>query len=301
MSITPIFSSPCDLAERMPLLVADFLDLETCLHRRFREESISDIIVASLIRLSSAEIIVLVPKNETKTGNDFDIIIVDAAAREAVRYRIQAKRLKPHPNNWEISSYPELAHPNGTGAQSLSLIRSAAASRKIRTVPLYAFYNPTRTCAASGGVVSGIELADGRAIRSIIRELIRAKPKRPPMKRISTLRPLFFPLSRILCPDPSSSGTRRKIPTPTASFAQATLAMEEGADRFFGPSSGIQTPRLADLRESDPRADFLTLRIPDKLTPVLRIAFEQREAFVEDRIITANVERPSAIIFSDQY
>jgi hypothetical protein len=41
-------------------------------------------------------------------------------------------------------------------------------------------------------------MADGRAIRAVVRELIRAKPKRPPLKRLSTLHPLFFPLGTLI-------------------------------------------------------------------------------------------------------
>ena len=181
----------------MPPLVADFLDLETSLRRRFREESISDIFVACLIRISGRNLFVQVPKDESKTGNDFDIVVFNPWAPSAVQYRIQAKRLKPHPTKWQTSSYVELAHPHNTGGQSLALVRSAASQRKIHTVPLYAFYNPTRTCVASGGIVNGIELADGRAIRAVVRALVSAKPKRPLLKRIGTLQPLFFPLTTL--------------------------------------------------------------------------------------------------------
>jgi hypothetical protein len=298
LSIAPLFTSPCDLAERIPLLVADFLDLETSLHRRFREESISDILVASLVRLSGPELVVLVPEDESKTGNDFDIIIVDAASNEAIQYRIQAKRLKPHATDWEKGSYTELAHPNGTGAQSLSLIRSAAAERSIRTIPLYAFYNPTRTCAASGGLVRGIELADGRAIRALVSELVRVKPKRPPLKRISTLRPLFFPLSRILCPDMTDDDGRIFIASPRASLTRVTQAIDEAANRFLSPLVKLRRRQISDLKLSGEKARSGTLRIPRKLPTFLRQAIERRNAEPSGRIITGRVERLRVVLFS---
>ena len=198
----------------MPALIADFLDLETSLRRRFREESITDLLVASMLRLASPNLFVFVPQNEALTGNDFDIVIFDPASLEAVQYRLQAKRLKPHMTKWVIGSYPELAHPHGTGAQSLSLVLSSAAETKIKTIPLYAFYNPARTCAASGGLISGVELADGKAIRAVVKELLKAKPKRPPLKRIGTLQPLFFPLTTILCPVASPNTSPREVPSP---------------------------------------------------------------------------------------
>lgn len=52
MTIAPLFDSPCDLAERIPSMVSDFLDLENKIKRRFREDSVTDIIIASLLRIS---------------------------------------------------------------------------------------------------------------------------------------------------------------------------------------------------------------------------------------------------------
>lgn len=40
----------------MPALVAEFLDLEINLRRRFREESVSDIIVASMQRAAGLDL-----------------------------------------------------------------------------------------------------------------------------------------------------------------------------------------------------------------------------------------------------
>jgi hypothetical protein len=125
MSLAPLFTSSCDLATRIPSLIADFLDLETSLRRRFREESVSDMIVASLVRISGRGLSVQVPEDESKTGNDFDIIVFDPPRRTAIQFRIQAKRLTPHHTHWGMGSYVELAHPNGDGC-------TVAVSRPIR-------------------------------------------------------------------------------------------------------------------------------------------------------------------------
>jgi hypothetical protein len=297
MSLAPLFTSSCDLATRIPSLIADFLDLETSLRRRFREESVSDMIVASLVRISGRGLSVQVPEDESKTGNDFDIIVFDPPRRTAIQFRIQAKRLTPHHTHWGMGSYVELAHPNGTGAQSLSLVRSAAAERRIPTVPLYAFYNPTRTCAASGGVVSGIEMADGRAIRAVVRELIRARPKRPPLKRLSTLMPLFFPLSRILCRSPSES--ERVVPSPEGSLHSVAEAVRDANERFLGGPLHISRAKLSDLRETASVFAGRSLMISGSLPPVLAIAMERRSE-VPKVVRTRTVDRPRIVLFSDQ-
>ncbi|WP_116970824.1 DUF6615 family protein [Blastomonas sp. UPD001] len=293
--MTSLFSSTCDLAARLPPLVADFLDLEISLRRRFREESVTDLIVASLIRLSGPRLSVQVPVDEAKTGNDFDIVIFDPMRRTAVQYRIQAKRLTPHRTAWDMGSYVELAHPNGTGAQSLSLVRSAAAERKIPTVPLYAFYNPARACDASGGLISGIEMADGRAIRAVVRELIRARPKRPPLKRLSTLHPLFFPLSRILCP-PTSDGDSL-MPSPEGSLQSVADAVRAANERFIGSQLYVPHGKLADLRGITSGIGVRSLRRFDTLPPVLAIAMARRSD-VPTVIRTRTVDRPKIVLFS---
>ena len=76
MPIAPIFASSCDLANRLPLMIAEFLDIEQRLKRRFREDSITDILVASLLSLPGNDIVVLTPP-EAKTGGDFDLVVVE--------------------------------------------------------------------------------------------------------------------------------------------------------------------------------------------------------------------------------
>jgi hypothetical protein len=136
MAIAPIFASSCDLAERLPVMIAEFLDIEQNLKRRFRENSVTDILAASLMSLPGNGVVVLTPP-ETKTGGDFDLVVVDPLSADAVQSRIQAKRLTPHKLDWEIGSYAELAHPHNSGAQSQTLLRGLG-KEAITTIPLYA-------------------------------------------------------------------------------------------------------------------------------------------------------------------
>lgn len=297
MPLPPLFSSPCDLAMRLPPLIGDFLDLETSLRRRFREESVSDIIVASLLSLREADISVQVPADEARTGNDFDIIIFDPARLAAVQYRIQAKRLTPHHTHWAMGSYVELAHPNGTGTQSLSLIKSAAAERKILTVPLYAFYNPSQTCSQSDGSIAGLEMADGRAIRALVRALVSAKPRRPPIKRLSTLMPLFFPFSRLLCASGDGEADLR-VPSPESSLRSVGNAMRDARERLTGSPFPVSPAKLPQFRDGSIAGADQSLLVPERMSPVLALAMERRTGR-PSVIRTRTVVRPRIVVFSD--
>lgn len=102
-SLLPIFASPCELATRLPGMIGDFLDIEQNLKRRFREDSITDILIASLLSLPGDDVVVVTP-NEAKAGGDFDLAIVDPLSSDAIQFRIQAKRLTPHLGNWQLGS-----------------------------------------------------------------------------------------------------------------------------------------------------------------------------------------------------
>lgn len=133
MAIAPIFSSSCDLANRLPVMIAEFLDIEQRLKRRFREDSVTDIFIASLLSLPGDNVVVLTPP-ESKTGGDFDLVVVEPHSGEAIQFRIQAKRLKPHKQDWMIGCYAELAHPHNSGAQSQTLIRGVG-NETVTTIP----------------------------------------------------------------------------------------------------------------------------------------------------------------------
>lgn len=208
-------------------MAADFLELEMRIGRRFREDSVTDIIIASLLKIGSSDATVFTPP-EVKTGGDFDLVIYRPGTGDGVQYRIQSKRLVLNQTNWAWSSYRELDHPNGSGKQASTLIRSSA-QEKMPTIPLYAFYNPLTVCEASRGELIGIQLADGRAISSIVRALVRAKAegKRPRWKRVEYLQHLFFPLSTILCPPADEPPGGALIIRPDVSRQAALTAIEE--------------------------------------------------------------------------
>lgn len=302
MAIAPIFSSPCDLANRLPVMVAEFLDVEQSLKRRFREDSITDIFVASMLSLPGNRVVVLTPP-ESRTGGDFDIVVLDPLSVDAVQFRIQAKRLTPHKHNWTTGSYVELAHPHNSGKQSESLFRSVG-NERILTFPLYAFYNPAHVCAASGGAVSGIELASGWEVRERIKAITKAKPKRLPLKRIGSLQPLFFPLSTILCA-PSNDVRASDIPSPQDAKTAVTEAIEARAgldafDRMHRPSAPrpiLQSAIGGDGKRADDAPGPTSAReLRDHLPRVVRHALERRD----ERIIVAKVKRPKILLIAGE-
>jgi len=303
MAITPIFSSLCELANRLPVMIAEFLDIEQKLKRRFREDSVTDILVASLLSLPGNDVVVLTP-SEAKTGGDFDLVIMDPVSGDAVQFRIQDKRLTPHKHDWATGSYVELAHPHNSGGQSRALIRSVG-SEKIMTIPLYVFYTPAHVCAASGGTVSGIELASGWEIRERIKAIVKVKPKRLPYKRIGSLQPLFFPISTILCAPISTSRTSN-VPMPS-DVRTAVMDTIESRSRLagFGQTLAIAeaaVPRLPGESDSEgdatPFRDRSSRAAPggrrDDLPAIIRSAVERRG----EMVITAKVKRPKVLLIS---
>lgn len=284
-------------------MISEFLDIEQKLKRRFREDSVTDILVASLLSLPGNDVVVLTPP-ESKTGGDFDLVVVDPGSGDAVQFRIQAKRLSPNPNDWEIGSYAELAHPHNSGAQSQMLLRGLG-KEAITTIPLYAFYNPAHVCAASGGTVSGIELASGWEIRERIKAIVKVRPKRLPYKRIGSLQPLFFPLSTILCA-PASTMRSSSIPTPEGARAAVVDAIEERSSLAgFGQTlvlPNIQVKALprdgSTAGRQRQRGAQPSSRSHDRhegLPTIIRNAVERRG----ERVITARVKRPKIVLIAD--
>lgn len=308
MTFAPLFTSPCDLAQRLPSMASDFLELESKVGRRFREDSVTDIIIASLLRIAGTNATVLTPP-EVKTGGDFDILIVEPSTGDAIQYRIQAKRLTSHPTNWKWGSYRELDHPNGQGKQSSTLIRSSA-HEQIKTIPLYAFYNPQSACTASSGRIAGIELADGREINQIVKTLIRAKIafKRPRLKRVGYLCDLFFPLSTILCSSiDDETNVLSAIVPPRISRAKVETAIEIRRRPEWMWVEGV--PQLPKSRGGEPEK----LRPPDQTSPLGRgskqsalaakpfpplveRAIDRRPS--EEPIVVAAIKRPKLVLIS---
>jgi len=314
MTFIPKYNTPCYLSKGIPGQIAELLDADLALQRRFREETISDLLVASILALPIDDLFILLPE-EKRTGSDFDIIVVHEEQNQAVQFRIQAKRLSHNENRWRIGSYKELAHPHNTGAQASLLVRSSA-HEKIPTIPLFAFYNPERVCKLSNGSVSGLELASGFAVNELIKEMVRAKPSRLPNKRLSTLQPLFFPFATLMCTPfvtAPASGVPRSVPSPIVFKRVVEQAIEATMKNVpnlfdlyglkqisnFEALSSYEEPEVIESKPIRSRIGSFE-EAPDSLSALpkkLRKIIERRDG---EKVVRSRVRRPRIILTSSE-
>ena len=167
----------CRFAKRFPLLAAEILERDRHKRRNFREETITDVMMAGLVPFEPFDIVTDYPDDESLTGEDMDWEFVNENAVDGRRYlrlHIQAKRAhysagKKAPywlyrelDHAVASKLPKRASkpPKGApkpgppfhGTQHKLLIDEAA---KIPgCVPLYMFYHPNSALApASAGLL----------------------------------------------------------------------------------------------------------------------------------------------------
>ncbi len=249
------YLSACELAHHFPSEIAQFLELEHRVRgRRFREESVTDLLLAALAKLPGLPLELRTPPEST-TGSDLDIILVDLAARTRVGYRIQAKRLSADKVNWDRNSYGELAHQKNTGSQYAELIKPTNLKTGTLTLtPLYAFYNPASICAKSGGAIAGIELCGASTVGDAIADILvkQASKGASQARQLRKLRHGFFPLSTLFCPPPpSGGGQRRPIATPSESAAQVAAALSRGLTTDGASRTGL--PDATQMSDAEVR------------------------------------------------
>lgn len=192
----------CDLAERFPLLAAQILERDKGKKRNFREESITDLLMASLVGLESYGIRVDFPLERT-TGADMDWIFVDPKSSSGYRYLrlyIQSKRaISNKSKRNEKWFYRELDHesPSGAGRGSQAQILVAAASKERACIPLYMFYHPTSALQSKTPklpAVEGVNIVDAHSVAATVRGGCGRDKK-----LVEYWRPNFLRLSDILC------------------------------------------------------------------------------------------------------
>lgn len=191
----------CRFAHNFPPFVANFLETGRGLRRRFREETITDMLMASLRALSPMGIIVDFP-DEPTTGADMEWNYVSLRDNTFYRLYLQAKQLYGEGNYWSRLNYRELLYRVRGQYQARVLCDSARASGGA-IYPLYAFYNPQRACdlchAANISSIAGVNLADGYIIERLV-VTARNRTLRTRNKNLKTLHPLLHPLSDLFCP-----------------------------------------------------------------------------------------------------
>lgn len=286
------YQTACELAREFPAELADFMDLETGIRSgRFREETMTDLLLAALVKLPGVPLELITPP-ENSTGSDLDVVIVDFDSMTQVAYRIQAKRLSLGAQNWDRNSFAELAHRHNTGSQHDTLTAPGNLAGPPRLTPLYAFYIPQTICSASSGHLEGIQLAPVGPVEAAIRD-IKARQLvkgRSQARQLRHLSPHFFSLQTLFCPMSPTGSQGRGICSPSESAAQVGRALARGARSADGPlrdgrlrvrATGIN-PEVSKLTKADAaRLDAYRRNADSRIEP----RRERRGDFKRPRIV----------------
>ncbi|MBB4279346.1 DUF6615 family protein [Rhizobium mongolense] len=207
----------CRFASRFPLLAAEILERDRHKRRNFREETITDVLMAGLVPFEPLDIKTDYPVDESLTGEDMDWEFVNEHAVDGRRYlrlHIQAKRARRSNGKKSYWLYNELDHavkpkpPKGMpkppkaasksrppyGTQHKLLLDEAA--KLAGCVPLYMFYHPASSLQPPSGVLPAIE-----GVNWMFADQIPVTPKRWPVgdRKLERWRPYFHPLRDLLC------------------------------------------------------------------------------------------------------
>jgi len=189
----------CVFAHTFPEFVAAFLDRGAALRRRFREETITDMLMSALVPAKPFGIYVDYP-DEPTTGADMQWDFVSRGNWHHFRLLIQAKLLYPKGAAWSDHSYVQLFHAV-TGTYQAKILADAARAMA-GCFPLYAFYNPGTSCrlASASGTHSlcGINLANGYLMERLVVGA-RARRRIALTKKVGTLHPTFGRLADLFC------------------------------------------------------------------------------------------------------
>lgn len=191
----------CRFANEFPDFVAGFLQRGRSLQRRFREETITDIMMSNLILLGGPMVIVEFP-DERITGADMEWNFVNPNGPAFFRIMLQAKQTYGDGKIWKRHSYRELFHKSGTGSQlQAEILCGNARKSKVATYPLYIFYHPAETCrlAQESGAhaVLGVNLMDA----FIVEALAKSAGPRSPYNSLGVIQSHLFSLSDLFCPE----------------------------------------------------------------------------------------------------
>ncbi|WP_248410218.1 DUF6615 family protein [Aliiroseovarius sp. S2029] len=268
----------CHMAHNFPAFTENFLDRSATLQKSFREETITDMLIANIVALGGKNVVVDFP-NELSTGADMEWTLVDRSDGSFVRLLIQAKRSYGKGKQWGRHSFRELYHQSGTPKALQAKVLCDTARAAAATYPLYIFYVPGKTCKLArldnALNASGVTLADGYEIEKLA---ISASDRKTRTKNRSsrTISEKMFPLQSLFCPQ-----SINKIGPMMFSRAASV-----GPLFFDGTSFGYPTPptpqkicdavnRLNDVREKNGAKSTekqpldVSFRIPEEIREVL--------------------------------
>lgn len=191
----------CNFSTTFPEFVAAFLDQGRSLRRRFREETITDLMMGNLMAASGGKLIVEFP-DEPATGADMEWNFVDRRSRTFFQILVQAKQAYGTGTVWSRHNYRELYHVSGSKPQAHTLCNAARTSGT-SSYPLYLFYHPSSTIslAQKAGVmnIQGVNIADGFFIEHLVRTA-NGQRLRTRNRSLKAIAPVLNPLSLLFCP-----------------------------------------------------------------------------------------------------
>ncbi len=242
----------CELAQNFPRRIAELLERDRGLTRNFREETVTDLLMASLVGLQSFGVRVDFP-DEPTTGGDLDWIYAAPLEINGGRYLrliLQAKRAQFQKlKNGGYWFYRHLDHGSPLGKQAQTLTSYATTSLGGKgTLPLFIFYHPTSALEPAAGLkpaVEGVNIVFASKIAPIVNGGCNRRKK-----KVDYWRDDFLPLSDLLCwpavvtGQPPSSGVIRLV---------------VGADIEFFPTVGGFHPDLVARRFRERREQVSVL------------------------------------------
>ena len=243
----------CQLAHRFPPFVENFLERSRPLRRRFREETVTDLLMGSLISAAGRRVIVEFP-DEPVTGADMEWNFVNPDDGTFFRILLQAKQCYGDGKVWTRHGYRELLHTTGSSSKLQAVALCDTARAEIATHPFYIFYHTESTCVAARAsgfdAVKGACLADGYVIEQLVTSA-KTRTLRTRNKSLKTIAPLLFPLSDLLCPPTILERGPSAFAPGVFDFSLAIG--REGGRTFFGipipPTPEVIRQRIIGSRE----------------------------------------------------
>jgi hypothetical protein len=241
----------CEFSRRFPDFAANMLDREMGKKKRFREETITDLLMAGLIGFEPLGIRVDFPEDESKTGNDMDWEFVDQHAIDGrcyLKLHIQAKRAILSTGQKPYWYYRELDHSVPRGALHGTQHKLLLNNQKPGNVSMYIFYHSRRALEPSKNgapAIEGVNIIFADKIPS--NETKKKWPRKS--KKVEKWRENFLTLADILC---SGSGVLPfPNPTPGAPFFSRALLVSPGqlADRLNEQQGADKGPRVQAVKD----------------------------------------------------
>jgi hypothetical protein len=272
----------CNLAQLFPPLVEGFLERSRTLRRRFREETITDLLMGSLITAGGGRVIVDFP-DEPVTGADMEWNFVNPDDRTFFRILLQAKQCYGDGKVWTRHGYRELLHTAGSSSRLQAVALCDASRADIATYPLYILYHSETTCKAARKegfhTVTGASLADGYVIEKLVKKAV-SRTLRTRNKSLKTIAPILFHMHELFCP-PTILGHDAVI---SPGFAYIFTVRRNGGQPVIGipapPTPTRIRERILESRRTftDSEKDFTDLpsvpeiskRIPEEVLTAIK-------------------------------